>query len=90
MQVAKSRCFLRAFPRLIIEQHKNRDNLKSADEHVEHKHDFLEDAVGGEVACRADFADAGAYVVEAGDDGGEVGGDAACARIRREDGKDDC
>ena len=76
--------FLRSLPRLVVEQHKDWDDFQTTNQHIEHKDDFGEDVVACKVAARADLADARSYVVQARDDGGEVGGDAFRTRVWRE------
>ena len=51
----------------------NRENFESAEQHSEGKHDFCKRRVASEATRRAYRAEARAYIIKAGDRGGEVG-----------------
>ena len=60
-------------PGVGAEEEQERENLESAEEHIERKDNLREIAVNAEILCGADKLKAGADVVEAGRDGGEIG-----------------
>ena len=74
-----------AAPGVGAEEEQERENLESAEEHIERKDNLREIAVNAEILCGADKLKAWADVVEAGRDGGEIGTDGKA--VHRDDGE---